>query len=220
MCLIFREWIRSIDPSDLLMDFRVHCKTNTVANCNAFFDGSSINFYTSGGGCVNTCYSSVISHEEGHYANVIYGSGNGGDGFGEGAADIWAQYQYDDAVVGRDFCGTGCFVRTGTNTRQYCGSCGAGCYGQVHTDGEVLMGACWKVRVNLNATHGDAAGDLIADTLFLSWMQVYNNTTICENIRTRWLILDDDDGNTGNGTPNGLDIDDGFQQQGFPSFYP
>ena len=215
----YREWIRSIDPTDNLMDFRTTCRVNINSSCNAFFDGSSINFYTSGSGCVNTCYSTVIAHEQGHYANVIYSSGNGGDGFGEGNADIWAMYSYDTPIVGQDFCGTNCNIRTGNNTRQYCGSCGAGCYSGVHANGEVLMGGGWKVRANLNATHGDATGDLIADSIFLAWMQAYNNTTICSNIRTRWLILDDNDSDIDNGTPNDSDIDDGFAAQGFPNYY-
>ncbi len=217
--VVFREWIRALDPTDGTMDFRVRANVNINSSCNAYYDGVSINFYRAGGGCVNTAYSSIVAHEEGHWANDAYGSGNGFDGFGEGNADAWAMYIYDDAVVGRDFCGNGCNIRNGNNTRKYCGSCGAGCYGESHADGEVLMGALWKVRSHLNNTHGDVQGDLIADVLFLSWMQVYNDATICKTIRDHWLVLDDDDGDLLNGTPNGCDVDAGFVDQGFPRFY-
>jgi hypothetical protein len=40
----------------------------------------------------------------------------------------------------------------------------------VHADGEVWMGAAWKIRTHLNTTNGNAAGDAIANSLFLGWM--------------------------------------------------
>ncbi len=215
----FREWIRSLDSTDMIFDIRQHLNVNINSSCNAYYDGSSTNFYRQGGGCVNTAYSTVVYHETGHWANDKYGSGNGSDGFGEGTADSWAMYIIDSPIVGKDFCGTGCNVRDGRNTLQYCGWCGAGCYGEVHTDGQVIMGALWKVRDHLDTTNGDAAGDLIADTLFHSWYVVYNAYRICKLNLTQWLTLDDDDGNLGNGTPHSGDINQGFVDQGFPSYY-
>ena len=49
------------------------------------------------------------------------------------------------------FCGAGCHIRDGNNTRTYCGDGNPGCYGQVHADGEVIMGAMWKVRERMRA---------------------------------------------------------------------
>jgi hypothetical protein len=215
----FREWIRSIDSSDNIFDIRQHLNVNIKSTCNAYYNGSSTNYYRSGGGCVNTAYSTVVYHETGHWANDKYGSGNGGDGFGEGAADCWAMYIMDSPIVGKDFCGPGCNVRDGRNTRTYCGSCGAGCYGEVHADGEVLMGAIWKVRDHLDQTNGDASGDAIADTLFHSWFLSYDAYQICKSNLTQWLTLDDDDGNISNGTPHGTDINAGYVDQGYPSYY-
>ncbi len=212
----FREWVKAIDPSDTHVDFQMTANVNISSDCNAYYNGSSINFYTSGGGCVNTAYSTVVAHEEGHWTNDLYNSGNGGDGFGEGAADVWAMYLYDTSEVGQDFCGPGCGIRTGTNTRQYCGDGNGGCYGQVHADGEVLMGALWKVRANLNTSLGNDAGDLLSDTLLLAWFNGYNDGQIQSVIEDHWLALDDDDGNVGNGTPNYQEINDGFLAQGFP----
>jgi hypothetical protein len=217
--VIFREWIRAIDSSDNIFDIRQHLNVNIKQTCNAYYDGSSTNFYRQGGGCVNTAYSTVVYHETGHWANDLYGSGNGGDGFGEGSADTWAMYIIDSSIVGKDFCGSGCNVRDGTNTTQYCGSCGAGCYGEVHKDGEVLMGALWKVRDHLDQTNGDSSGDAIADGLFHSWYVSYDAYQICKSNLIQWLTLDDDDGNIGNGTPHGTDINQGYVDQGYPSYY-
>ncbi|MFO0981943.1 MAG: hypothetical protein U1E76_09410 [Planctomycetota bacterium] len=88
----------------------------------------------------------------------------------------------------------------------------------MHECGKILMGALWKVRRNLNNTYGDTQGDLIADALFVHWMEVYNDKNICDVIETHWLTLDDDDGNLSNGTPHFTDIDNGFREQNFPGY--
>ncbi|HIA39214.1 MAG TPA: hypothetical protein EYN86_06940, partial [Planctomycetes bacterium] len=212
----FKIWLNSIDPTDTHMDFQVRTNANLNSTCNAYYDGSSINMYSAGGGCNNTGFSTVVTHEEGHWANDRYNSGNGGDGFGEGNADVFSMYIYDVAIVGEDFFTSGGYIRNGNNNRQYCGDGNGGCYGQVHADGEVLMGALWKVRQHLNATLGNAAGDLTADTLFIGTMNAYNDSSIHSVIEEHWLVLDDNNGNIGDGTPNYLDIDGGFRQQGFP----
>jgi hypothetical protein len=217
--VLFREWIRALDSSDNTFDFRQHLNVNIQASCNAYYDGSSTNYYSSGSGCPNMAYSTVVYHETGHWANDKYGSGNGGDGFGEGTADSWAMYIIDSPVVGKDFWGPGSNLRDGRNTRQYCGSCGAGCYGEVHADGEVMMGALWKVRDHLDTTNGDAAGDAIADGLFHSWYVAYNAYRICKLNLLQWLTLDDDDGDLSNGTPHSADINQGYVDQGYPSYY-
>src|SRR5262249_57460959 len=138
-----------------------------------------------------TAYWTVGYDERGQWANDKYGSGNGGDGFGEGTADTWAMYIIDSPIVGKDFCGTGCNVRDGRNTRQYCGWCGAGCYGEVHTDGEVIMGALWKVRDHLDSTNGDAAGDLVAHTIFHARDVSYTPRRSCKQNLPRGRALGD-----------------------------
>jgi hypothetical protein len=213
-----RDWTRSVNPGDPTADFDALSHVNIAATCNAYFDGGSVNFFLAGGGCVNTAYSTIVGHEMGHWLNVRYGSGNGPDGFGEGNADVFAMYLADDPIVGRDFCGTGCYIRTGLNTKPFCGDQNIGCYGQVHADGEVLMGALWKVRSRLKASLGASAGAAAADLLFNSWMNAYNDGQIKTIIEIHWLTLDDDNGTLDDGTPHFADIDGGFRDQKFPGF--
>ncbi|HEV8113507.1 MAG TPA: hypothetical protein VGR31_12095 [Planctomycetota bacterium] len=215
-----RDWVRSINPADDTLDFQHLAIVNIASACNAYFDGSGIYFYDAGSGCPNMAYSTIVSHEDGHWANQLYGTGNGPDGMGEGNADAWAEYVWDTPVVGAGFFGSGNDLRTGLNTRPFCGDCCGGCYGEVHTDGEVWMGTAWKVRARLVASNGPAAGTLIANTLFLAWMESYNQSQIKSIIETQWLTLDDADGNVDNGTPHFADIDLGFRDQGFPGFVP
>jgi hypothetical protein len=215
---VVRQFILDTAPGDTTADFQAVSNTNLASTCNAYFDGFSTNYFAAGGGCSNTAFSNVVAHELGHWLNVRYNTGNGGDGMGEGNADVWAMYTYDTPVIGEGFfAGTG-QIRNGTNTRQYCGDGNGGCYGAVHTDGEVWMGAAWKVRTNLKNSLGAALGGQTANGLFMGWMNGYNQTAIDSIIEIQWLTLDDDDGSIGNGTPNYAAIDGGFRQQGFPGY--
>ena len=210
-----RDFVRAVNPADSRADFVALANVEVNGACNAYYNGSSINFFPAGGGCVNTSYSTIVAHELGHWMNDRYSTGNGPDGMGEGNADVWAMYVFDTPIVGQNFSGGG-FIRTGTNLRQFCGDAAPGCYGQVHADGEVWMGAAWKVRANLNAARGNAQGDLAANTLFLAWLNAYNQAGIRSIIETQWLTLDDDNGNLDDGTPHFTEIDSGFRTQGFP----
>ncbi len=40
---------------------------NLSDSCNAFYDYTSINFFSSGSGCPNTAFSDVVAHEYGHH---------------------------------------------------------------------------------------------------------------------------------------------------------
>ena len=211
-----RNWTRAVNPADATNDFVNICNTNIASTCNAFFNGTSTNYYQAGGGCVNTAFADVVAHETGHWMNVRYGSGNGSDGFGEGNADIFGMYLTDQPIIGAGFQGPGTQIRSGLNTRQFCGDANPGCHGGVHADGEVLMGAAWKTRANLKASLGASAGSAAADTIFNSWMNAYNDGQIRTIVETHWLTLDDNDGNLSNGTPNFTAIEGGFRAQGFP----
>src|SRR4029077_20548933 len=60
-------YIKALDPGFVGLDYRVPCIINIPATCNAYWDGSSINFFRYGGGCPNTAtIADVIFHEYGH----------------------------------------------------------------------------------------------------------------------------------------------------------
>ncbi len=70
--------------------------------------------------CPNTCYSSVVAHEYGHFVVSVHGLGGGA--FVEGYADAYALLMFDDPLVGADFFGEGTSVRDYTaecNVYQY-----------------------------------------------------------------------------------------------------
>jgi len=217
---VMREYIVSVDPSDNTMDFSVQTEVNkNDLLCNAYFDGNSINLERNGSGCLNTCYSDVVVHEEGHYANAVYQGGGITGAFHEGNADNYAYYINDDPCLSHFNGGGGCLRTALQTTRFKCSpdgneSCNGGAS---HTEGQVIASAIWRVRDNLNQTYGNAIGDNVADALFSGWMNAYNDKSIVNIIRDHWLVLDDDDGNLGNGTPNQGDIQEGFQFYGWPA---
>ena len=215
-----RDWIRSINPSDNTGDFRAKANANLSSTCNAYYDGVSVNMYQAGGGCPNTAFSTVVSHEMGHWYNVLYGTGNGSDGMGEGNADVFSLYMYNTPNLGMDFFGPGQGpLRNGNNNLQFCGDASPGCHGgSVHTEGQVWMGAAWKIYKQLETAYGAAQADMISDALFLGWMNSYNQGQIKSVIETQWLTLDDDNGNINDGTPHYAELDAGFTQQGWPGF--
>ncbi|MEW6745920.1 MAG: hypothetical protein AB1486_24535 [Planctomycetota bacterium] len=220
--LAMLRWIWSIDPSDNTMAFKVRANTSLNNNCNAYWDGSSINFFRSGGGCVNTAYSTVVNHEEGHWAVDKYLGWSASGAIHEGVSDVWGMYVWDTNLIGEDFCGSGCHIRNGNNSLKKCsGDCNETCHGGgSHTEGQVIMGAFWKMRSRMNTSLGNTAGDLLSGTLFLGWMQTYNDTQICNKIYTHILELDDNDGNLNNGTPHCADIEGAFEtDKGWPDLW-
>jgi hypothetical protein len=223
----FRSYIAAVDSSYTIMNFTVKAKVNRDDDyCNAFYFGTNISFYRALGNCVNTAYSTVIAHEAGHWANDRADTGNGPDGMGEGAADVWALYvantmngNTDDPQMGREFAGPLSYFRSGENTTQFCGDDNGGCYGEVHADGEVLMGAFWKMRARLKAAYGATAGSDIANRLWIAWNKQYNQTKIKNIIVRQLLTLDDNDGDLSNGTPHYYEINRAFRDQGFPGVW-
>lgn len=207
----FRDWVKSVDPSDTTMDFEVRTEVNkNDLTCNAYWDGGAINLERSDGGCTNTCYLDVVQHEEGHWANSEY-NGNVSGAFHEGNADNFAYYINDDPCL-TSFFGSGCLRTALQASVKKCPTDGdESCNGGAsHTEGQALASAVWAVRSRLEAALGDAQSDLIADNLFLAWMQAYDDQAILNVILHHWLVLDDDNGNLNDGTPHLAHIYGGF----------
>lgn len=230
-----REWVRSVNPLDLTMEsasadtpgvpFRIRVNDQIIATgsndyvpyCGASYSGSRmvVKFSVAGSGCPNAAFAPLIWHELGHWLNDLYHNGNDRRGFGEGIADTYAMYQMDYPELRY-----GSISRCGENTQPYCGDCLSrqGCYGEEHDDGLPMMGALWKVRRELKTRHGDVVGGAIADALFLGWLNAFDQDTIHGIILYQWLLLDDDDHDLTNGTPNLEPIERGFVAQSFPRF--
>ncbi|MFL6193067.1 MAG: PepSY domain-containing protein [Thermoanaerobaculia bacterium] len=77
---------------------------NVNSTCNAFWDGSTVNFYRSGGGCSNTGeIAAVFLHEWGHGMDTNSGGAASDKGTGEAVGDTFAFLETKDACIGKNF---------------------------------------------------------------------------------------------------------------------
>jgi len=184
---------------------------NLNDTCNAYYDpaDNSVNFFASGGGCVNTAYSTVFYHEFGHGVDDRFGGITSGS-LSEAIGDIFSMYSTDQPINGQDFFGPGTIIRTGLNNTTWPAS---SCGGEVHCVGETYMGYAWRARVNLGNSLGSAAGLALAEQLFLGALP-FNNSSITTSV-TQTFLNDDNDGDLTNGTPHYADLAAAATVKGF-----
>lgn len=184
----------------------------TVGTCNANFNGQ-LNFFAAGGGCPATAlFDDVIYHEYGHYINSTFAGSPGAmqDGaLNEGYADVWAMTKTDNPVLGAGFqTAANTFVRRyDQDPKVY----PLDVVGEVHGDGEMIAGAWWDTRVNLNSLAAMTA-------LFIETNAAYSEGTnlgdTFRGILLEALLADDTDANILNGTPNENAILTAFARHG------
>ncbi|MEE8522489.1 MAG: hypothetical protein V3T72_01055 [Thermoanaerobaculia bacterium] len=90
-------------PANTWLQGQLTSNMNILDTCNAFWSGSTVNFFRSGGGCGNTGQlAGVFDHEWGHGMDdndvVDFVSSPG-----EGIADIYAYLRLDKSCIGRGF---------------------------------------------------------------------------------------------------------------------
>lgn len=194
------DFFAFIDPAFSFPNTRVTANVGVTGTCNAFWNGSSINFYNAGGGCANTGeIQSVVHHEYGHGVQDHLVGGSGNEGIHEGNADILANFMTDEAIIGRGFNLNNCSggIRTSDNNRQYPENLN----GQVHNDGQIIAGVMWDVRQNLQTSLGGTNGELQAAILW-HWGRRLERPTNQPDQCLSMFIADDDNGNVFDGTPN------------------
>jgi hypothetical protein len=207
------NWGPGSPTGESSIDVQFPANVQVSGTCNAFYNGTSTNFYNVGGGCNNTAFSSVVAHEYGHH--IVNRLGLAQNAFGEGFGDCVSILQYDDFVVGRYFRTTGGAVRTpDTTNRQYpCSGCA------VHTGGEVLGGVMCEIRRNYGTKYGSGPGLERARQDFLDWARITlggEGTSDSAHPATlaQWLTINDDDGDLDNGTPDQCELLNAFGQHG------
>jgi hypothetical protein len=210
---IIRDYVQGI-VSVPGIDTPIPVNVNRDQTCNAFFSsgggGPNINFFFQGGNCVNTAYSTVVYHEYGHFVDFALGGIVGTFGISEGWGDVLAVFLTGQPIIGANFTLSGGFIRTADNSRKYPAM---ECFSEVHCLGEIWAGFCWHLRQNLIASLGAGPGVLHAEDIVIPAL-LADESTIQANI-LEVMMLDDDDGNLANGTPNLTAIAKAAQQHGF-----
>jgi len=126
----------------------------TTGNCNAFYNGTSINFYTTAGGCHSLAlFPDVVYHEYGHGITNRFWQQQGvsfqNGAIGEGYSDVWATYITQNPILAQGWQTTSSttFIRRyDINPKVY----PQDLVGQVHADGEIIAGCFWDLGIELN----------------------------------------------------------------------
>ncbi|MFN7975699.1 MAG: hypothetical protein U0166_25725 [Acidobacteriota bacterium] len=190
------------------------CNLNLSGSCNAFWNGTSINFYP----LVNNCQSTgriadVIQHEFGH---GLDGNGTGGapdGGYGEYHGDAMSMWYWDDCRLGLGF-----YVNLPNNgLRNLCidrkyPSYWNGCGGEVHCQGVAMGSVSWDAWSNVKNNPSSQTSTIKRQEIF--YRTVFNTQRIGGTWYANFLVYDDDDGNLGNGTPNACVVWDAFNAHG------
>ncbi|MEY3143870.1 MAG: hypothetical protein RLY21_2363, partial [Planctomycetota bacterium] len=170
-----------------------------TGTCNAYYDGSSINFYPAGGGCNNTAFSTVVHHEYGHH--IVDRAGSGQGPYGEGFSDALAVLITDDSrlAIGFQNCATG--LRDASNECQYSATACSSCGSSVHSCGRLFSGCVWSLRNRLLQSRPSDYRQVLSQ-LVLDSVLLHTGTSITPAITIDFITLDDNDSDSTNGSPN------------------
>lgn len=212
--MVVKDFVRTVSTVDWLDD-PIPVIVNIDDDCNAFSDGNSINFFTSGGGCENTALlADVVYHEFGHSIHsqsVIPGVGQFNVSLSEGISDYLSATITGDSGLApgffagdpetplRDFDPDGIEYRWPEDR------------GEVHAEGLIIGGALWDLRKRMIDKLGANGGRAYTDRV---WYETTRRAVDIPSMYPEALLLDDDDGDLTNGTPNACDINAAYGPHG------
>lgn len=214
---IVHDYMKSLMPNFTALDIALTTRVDrTDGTCNAFFNGNSINFYTTAGGCnALSQVADVIYHEYGHaITNYFYSSlsaqfQNGA--MGEGYSDIYAITLTDNPVLGVGFTNSPTQVirRYDQNPKIY----PQNLVGQVHADGEIICGAWWRTAGAIGSTRTQM--EILAESMYgLAMSPNGQEGKLYTDILIDALQADDNDNDLTNGTPNMTSLINSFAFHG------
>lgn len=155
---IVRDFTLSYNPDfpEIANQNSFPVNVNLSDTCNAYYDYSSINFYSSGGGCSNTAFSVVVHHEYGHHLVAVAGSGQGQ--YGEGMGDVMGVLITGDPQLARGFYSSDCVngIRNADNNKQY------PCNGQIHDCGQLISGCVWDTLAEMQTAYPMTGHDIVS----------------------------------------------------------
>jgi len=215
---VIHEHMKSWLPSFTGMDFALPTNVDVAGECNAFYDGASINFYNLAGGCnATSLVSDVVYHEYGHGINDKFYQSQGAffanGAMNEGYADFWALSRTDSPLLGVGFYTTNTdpLRRYDTDRKVY----PIDLVGEVHSDGEIICGAWWDTHLLMGADWNLTSSLFIDAFPGLQATEFNGNEGVAyTDVLIDVLQADDNDGDITNGTPNGSAIIEGFYLHG------
>ncbi len=176
---------RAYLPNNSWLQGKLLTNVNINSTCNAFWNGTSINFYRQGSGCSNTAeLSPVVYHEWGHGIDSFTSFSSPDHSSSEALADAASVLHLRTPCIGHNFFQGGGGSCTGVRdvsvrpharpdnihmaplscncTSQYSGVLGY----QGHCESHIASGAVYDMALKLADAHGGDAGWAHANRLF------------------------------------------------------
>lgn len=193
---------------------QITANVNINDQCNAFYDGTTVNFYRQSNNCENTGrLADVVYHEFGHafhHRSVLLGSGEFDSALSEGLSDYYAANITGDPGMGRGFFYSNQPLRhidPSISEKVWPDDVSS----DPHQTGLIIAGALWDLRKLLVTKLGDPAGVDKTNELYSTSIK---NAMDIPSMYVEVLAADDDDGNIENGTPNACEIAQAFGVHG------
>lgn len=177
------------------LDAPLTANTNLSRTCNAHWDGRTINLYSGDNRCGNTgLIADVIYHEWGHGLDAKTGGIDDG-AFSEGFGDIMSLIITRSNLLGIGFrLPDKTPVRDLAPKRVYPKD-----RGEVHKEGLIIGSTFWDLFKAFSARYDeDTAADILANYAFKMILTARTYLDVYDAL----LVIDDDDQNLDNGTPN------------------
>ncbi|MCX4241849.1 DUF4215 domain-containing protein [Paraliomyxa miuraensis] len=214
-----KGYVRQLAPDLGWLDGTVVATVNIDDECNAMSDGDAVYFFAHSDFCENTGrMSDVVYHEFGHsvhHQSIIPGVGAFDGALSEGISDYLAATIVGDSGMARGFFYTPEPLRE-LNPLGFEWTWPED-NGEVHDAGRIIGGALWDLRTLLIAKHGAEEGIRRTDTI---WYEGTRRAVDMPSMYGAALLVNDDDGNLGNGTPDACEINAAFGSHGLFSAGP
>lgn len=209
-----KQFVRThLDAGMPKLNDAIIANVNIDKDCNAFYDGTAINFFHASMKCQNTgLLQDVVFHEFGHALHseeIIDGVGSFDGAMSEGAADFLAASITGDAGMGRGFFYNNDALRN--LDPQFKEFVWPDDVQEIHHTGLIYGGTMWDLRKALIAELGEAAGIQLVQKLYIGTLR--RSTNIPDTL-VEALVEDDDNGNLDDGTPHECTIRKAFSLHG------
>jgi len=195
-------YVKNIDPTFTGLDFQLFCQADCCCACNAFAyiePPYKIAMFEAYSDCVATSeVADVTCHEYGHiYVATQYTLGRPPLSIHEAFADTLANAVTAQPEIGKDIRGAGTHFRSSDNKVLFDNN---DCHGESHCMGNILAGALWEVRGFLGYAYTDYL-----------WHQArFAQSYSFPEYVADFYMIDDDDDNVLNGTPNAAIFEECF----------
>jgi len=215
------DYMKGFFPSFTSLDFSLTTNVDDfTGDCNAYYDGTSINFFAEDFACYSFAeLGDVVYHEYGHgISDHMYTDINGismmNGSMNEANSDIWGLSITHNPIMAQNaFVGPGGFIRRYDMTPQLYPQDWSGNFPDPHYIGQIIAGCWWDVGTNLGNV--DSMAKLFTDVYWDAPDGIDGDeAALFRSILIDALLADDNDNNMSNGTPHYSKIVAAFAKHG------